>query len=116
MIRLSVLRSLSLHACLCYAILSIGVQLNRIFIHRDICSDAAKTQIRTASAAKRADVLDRFMYICSHTRQMPQANLMLQVARQLERARAEVSNAEAASSGHASALCDKERQKKWMKF
>lgn len=43
-------------------------------------------------------------------------NLMLQVARQLEKARAEVSNAEAASCGHASALSDKERQKKWMKF
>ena len=65
---------------------------------------------------QKEQILNRFMYMCSHTKQIPQANLMLQVARQLERARAEVSNAEAASSGHASALCDKERQKKWMKF
>ena len=41
---------------------------------------------------------------------------VLQVASQLQKARAEVSNAEAKISGHASALSDKEKQKKWMKF
>ncbi|KAL3140754.1 hypothetical protein ABBQ32_005307 [Trebouxia sp. C0010 RCD-2024] len=39
-----------------------------------------------------------------------------QVASQLQKARAEVANAEAKISGHASALSDKEKQKKWMKF
>lgn len=47
---------------------------------------------------------------------MAQTHSVLQVASQLEKARAEVSNAEATSSGHASALSDKEKQKKWMKF
>ncbi|DBA87566.1 hypothetical protein WJX77_000422 [Trebouxia sp. C0004] len=39
-----------------------------------------------------------------------------QVARQLDKVRAEIAAAEAVSSGHASALSDKEKQKKWMKF
>ena len=39
-----------------------------------------------------------------------------QVARQLQKAKAEITTAEAASSGHASALSDTEKQKKWMKF
>ena len=39
-----------------------------------------------------------------------------QVARQLQKANAEIAMAEAASSGHASALSENEKQKKWMKF
>ncbi|DBA71413.1 TPA: hypothetical protein ACH3X2_011216 [Trebouxia sp. C0005] len=39
-----------------------------------------------------------------------------QVARQLDKVRADIAAAEAVSSGHASALSDKEKQKKWMKF
>ena len=80
-----------------------------------VLSEKKKTKIGQ-QVQQKEQILNRFMYMCSHTKQIPQANLMLQVARQLEKARAEVSNAEAASSGHASALSDKERQKKWMKF
>ncbi|DBB17994.1 hypothetical protein WJX82_004577 [Trebouxia sp. C0006] len=39
-----------------------------------------------------------------------------QVARQLDKVRADIAAAEALSSGHASALTEKEKQKKWMKF
>ena len=40
----------------------------------------------------------------------------LQVARQLQKVKAEIAASEAAGIGHASALSDKEQQKKWMKF
>ena len=40
----------------------------------------------------------------------------LQVTQKLKKAQAAVAAAEAATTGHESALTDKERQKKWMKF
>ena len=40
----------------------------------------------------------------------------IQVTQKLHKAKAAVAAAEAATLGHESALSDKERQKKWMKF
>ena len=40
----------------------------------------------------------------------------MQVARQLQKVKSEIVASEAAGSGHATLLLDKERQKKWMKF
>ncbi len=54
--------------------------------------------------------------VMHHGQQGPNILVAVQVARQLDKVRAEIAAAEAVSSGHASALSDKEKQKKWMKF